>query len=332
MNNELRTVPDLKGYLFKHIDAINAVAASTVTPERMVRLVCAAASREPMLAECTPLSIIRSLTQAAEIGLEVCSGANEAYLIPRWNGKARCREATFLPGYQGLIKLARESGSVRNIEARIVYANDTFDYELGLTPSIKHRPTLNHDRGDIVAVYAVAFLVDGGTQFEVMTRSEIDAIMNRAKDGKDGFSPWKSDYGEMARKTVVRRLAKYLPKKSKNLSAALEIQARAEAGEVIEASDFRPGEDYITTDQPTRILNEDGALEYIWTDSDRSEARGRLDDALSSLVAAGVAEADAEALCFKYAEKIGNAEMSPDTWNNRFLRDQGAARAAAKEA
>lgn len=271
MNAELRTAPDLKGFLNKHISAIQSVAAQTVTPEKMVRLVCAATLRQPDLAACTPLSILNAMMSAATYDLGVCDGSNEGYLVP-YNckvkdsqGKERWeKQAQFIPGYQGLVKKAIESGKIRNIEARVVHAKDAFDYELGITPTIKHRPHLGADRGEIIAVYAVAFLVDGSTQFEVMAKDEIDAIKNRGKEKK--FSPWESDYSEMARKTVVRRLYKYLPK-SKVMAALLEIQAKSEIGEFVAGEVIRPGDAELPCD-PAKVINEDGDAIFIWSEED----------------------------------------------------------------
>lgn len=316
--DEIRTTEPgaLKTFLNKHAAALADVAAATVTPDRMVRLVCAASSRDPMLAECTPLSILRSMIQAAELGLEVCSGLQEAHLIPRWNKKGNggrgCREATFLPGYQGLIKLAIESGSVRNIEARLVYAKDAFEAELGTQPKITHKPTLSPDRGEIIAVYAVAFMPDGSTTFEVMSRADIDAIMKRAKDGNDGFSPWKSDYGEMARKTVVRRLAKYLPKKSQALAKALDIQAKSEAGEYLEGEVLR--ED----GTPLKVLNADGDYTIVWTDEERKEAKEFAQTCGDTLIEAGVTEEDAMAITEEHRLRIGDPESTCEQWSNRL--------------
>jgi len=264
MSQELRTTPDLKGFLTKHQDAIQQVAARSITPDRMVRLVCAAASRQPELAKCSPISILRAMMQSAELGLEVCSGTNEAYLVSYYNKKANTTEAQFIPGYQGLVKLAIESGKVKNIESRVVYENDTFDYELGMCPKITHKPTLK-SRGEVLAFYAIAHLTDGSTQFDLMTKEEVDAIRGRSK--ASGFGPWVTDYNEMAKKTVVRRLYKMLPK-SKAMADALEVQAKAEAGDFTDLEPQRPG-DAPVLDEPKTLTDGDGNTVFIWTETDR---------------------------------------------------------------
>lgn len=314
--NQVRTVkPDLKGFLNKHVDAIQDVASKTVTPDRMVRLVLAAASREPKLAECTPLSVLRSLMQAAELGLEVCSGKNEGYLIPRWNGKAKVLECTFLPGYQGLIRLAVDSGKIRNIEARVVYAKDEFSVEYGDIPRVIHKPSFSKDRGAIAAVYAVAFMPDGSRTFDVMPIHEVEEIRDRAKDGKDGFSPWKSDFAEMARKTAVRRLAKYLPK-SKEFAAALEIQAKTEAGDVfdVEPEVVRPGDANPPEEERSTLQdNGDGERLWVWSDEDKLKFNNACDDLEAAAKEAGLTPDESDAKIRFYQDQRDQCVESPDT-------------------
>lgn len=318
MSNEVRTqTPNLKGFLEKHVGLLQEVATKTITPERMVRLVCAAASRQPELAECDPISILRSMVQAAEHGLEVCSGANEAYLVPFFNSKTKKKEAQYIPGYQGLAKLAIESGKVRNIEARVVRAKDAFDYELGLTPTIKHKPSMDEDPGKVVAVYAIAFLPDGGHQFDVMSRAEVEAIQARSKAA--GFGPWKTDWNEMAKKTVVRRLYKYLPKLTQ-MAAALEAQATAESGDYIDASDVttRPGDAPVEVYEPP-TLNEDGDRVYTWSEEEKQDFHTACDTLQDLSQKAGELPSECDARIRHYRDQRDAAIESPDTVLNRMV-------------
>ncbi|KKK49066.1 hypothetical protein LCGC14_3138830, partial [marine sediment metagenome] len=170
-----------------------------------------------------------------------------AYLVP-FNNKVKTRdedgnekeewikECQLIIGYRGLIDLARRSGEVSKIETRLVYQSDVFEVDYGAVRPLVHRPDYKTlDRGEWYAVWALATFKDGTVQLEVMTRDEVEKIRNRSK--ATGYSPWKSDYGEMSRKTVVRRLCKYLPL-SPELAAATLLQAGAESGSsnVIEAA------------------------------------------------------------------------------------------------
>lgn len=183
--------------------AVQQVVPRHLTPERVLKVALAATARTPKLLECSANSILQSVMQAAQLGLEPGSPLGHAYLVPY--GK----ECTLIVGYKGLIDLARRSGQVDGIEARAVYEKDDFVVEYGLDTVLKHKPHIGADRGRLTAVYAIGRLKDSEPQIEVMSRAEVDAI--RARSRSSGSGPWVSDYDEMARKTVVRRLVKYLP-------------------------------------------------------------------------------------------------------------------------
>jgi recombination protein RecT len=193
----------------------------------MLKVALTSVNKTPALLGCTKESLLQSVMMAAELGLEPGGMLGEGYLIPY--GKI-CQ---FIPGYRGLISLARRSGQIISLEAHIVHERDKFTYELGLESKLVHIPNIDEeDLGPVKFVYAVAKLSGGGVQFEVMSKAQVDSIRRRSKSGSSG--PWVSDYEEMARKTVVRRLFKYLPV-SVELVKALEIQAAAESGEFEQA-------------------------------------------------------------------------------------------------
>lgn len=177
-----------------------------ITAERMARVVLTEFRKVPKLLDCTDVSLLKCVMQAAELGLEPGSALNQAYLIPFRD------ECTLIIGFRGLLELARRSGQVKDIYSEVVRANDEFEYALGLNPKLEHKPALK-DRGDAIFVYAVAHLKDGGHQFEVMTVEEVNVIRDKAlskiRNQKD--TPWVQHWGAMARKTLLRRLCKYLP-------------------------------------------------------------------------------------------------------------------------
>jgi len=195
------------------------VAPKHITKERIVKLALVAASRQPKLFECTPQSFLQSVMKSAELGLDCVGTLGQGYLVPYYNGKIKAFECQFIVGYQGLIELARRSGNISRIESRVVYEKDEFIVEYGLEPKLIHKPYLGGDRGKIVCVYAIAELKDGSRQVEVMTLDEVERIRDRSKAKEGG--PWVTDFAEMARKTVIRRLAKYLPL-SPELAKAIE--------------------------------------------------------------------------------------------------------------
>lgn len=112
---------------------------------------------------------------------------------------------------KGMIELAHRSGEFKNIEARVVYENDTFEYEYGLEPKLVHRPAMK-DRGKPIYYYAVFTLVNGGFGFEVMSKEDIDIHKNKYSQAAGSkYSPWNTNFDEMAKKTVLKRVLKYAP-------------------------------------------------------------------------------------------------------------------------
>jgi recombination protein RecT len=212
-------IATLRDLLEKSKPKLAEVMPKHMSADRLMRIAIAACSRTPALLQCTPMSVLNAVMQGAQLGLEPGGPLGDAYLVPY---KDQCQ---FIPGYRGLISLARRSGQIQSIEAHVVHAKDKFTCRYGLDSKLEHEPDWSEDPGPVVAVYAVAKLKDGGTQCEVMTKTQVDKI--RARSKASGSGPWVSDYEEMARKTVVRRLCKYLPL-SVELAQALEADSSAE--------------------------------------------------------------------------------------------------------
>jgi recombination protein RecT len=268
-----------------------------LSADRIIKVAVTAINKNPDLLKCTRDSILMAVMQSAELGLEPGGALGEAYLIPYGT---TCQ---FIPGYRGLISLARRSGQIVSIEAHVVREKDEFEYELGLEQRLKHRPYIDGEPGKLRIVYAVAKLKDGGTQLEVMTRAQVDAIRNASK-GKNSI-PWKDHYEEMARKTVVRRIFKYLPV-SVELAAALEIQAKAEAGDFFDGEAIRPGDAPIN-DRAERQQDGDGNTIWAWTDEQVSQFEAYRE---------AIAEAGMDAEL--YTSQKDSGEDHPDTVLNRM--------------
>ena len=149
---------------------IKKALPSVITPERFTRMVLSAISMTPKLADCTPMSFLGAMMQAAQLGVEPNTPLGQAYLIP-YNNK-NTLECQFQLGYKGLIDLAYRSGEVEIVQAQIVYANDTFECEFGLNPRLKHVPAAD-DRGEPVKVYAIFKTKAGGYGFDVMSMADV---------------------------------------------------------------------------------------------------------------------------------------------------------------
>ena len=187
--------------------AIKKALPSVITPERFARIVCSALSNTPQLAACTQKSFLGAMMACAQLGIEPNTSLGHGYLIPYRNkGQLECQ---FQLGYKGLIQLAYRSGQISTISAHTVYANDKFEFTLGLEPTLVHVPCMDGDRGAPVAYYATYKTKDLGYGFEVM--SVADAQAHRAKYSKASYSPWDTNFDEMAKKTVLKRALKYAP-------------------------------------------------------------------------------------------------------------------------
>lgn len=205
-----------------------------VTAERLLRIALTEVRKNPKLAECDTASFLGAIMQCAQLGLEPGGSMGHAYLIPFKNNRKGITECQFMIGYRGMIDLARRSGQIVSISARTVHEGDEFYYCYGLDETISHVPSPS-GRGDLLFVYAVAKLKDGGVQFEVMSREEVEEIRNssqgykQAVKYKDNSAPWIARFDEMARKTVIRKLFKYLPV-SIELSQAVGLDEQNELG------------------------------------------------------------------------------------------------------
>jgi recombination protein RecT len=147
-------------------------------------------------------SLLGALMQAAQLGLEpgVMGGC---YLIPYGN------QVQFQLGYRGMIDLARRSGHVKTIYAMDVREGDEFSLTFGVDGGLRHAPCLKGDRGAVMGYYAFAELEGGAYQYTYMTHDEVDRIRKTYSKGKSG--PWQTEFDEMAKKTVIKRLFKMLP-------------------------------------------------------------------------------------------------------------------------
>lgn len=205
--------PALQHYIKQMENEIKKALPSVLTPERFTRIVLSALSTNPKLAETTPQSFLGAMMTAAQLGVEPNTPLGQAYLIPYRNkGVMECQ---FQLGYKGLIDLAYRSGDISIIQAQMVYSEDTFTYSFGLEPTLKHIPAPS-DRGEPVYTYAMFKTKEGGYGFEVMSIEEIRSFAQKYSRAYDN-GPWQTNFEEMAKKTVLKRVLKYAPLKTEFL-------------------------------------------------------------------------------------------------------------------
>lgn len=212
-----------RGFITSKEEQFAKLISDKVGLDRFLRVAITAINRSPDLQRCTPMSLLASMMDAAQLGLEIGGPLQEGWLI------AYGTEAQFQPGYRGLISLLIGHGVVKKVEARLVFERDEFSVEYGLDPRIIHRPHIGDDRGEMCAVYAVAWLANGETQFDVLSPDDIERARSASRSASSAASPWRKHEGEMWKKTAVKRLVKYLRLKGKGnekVTKALELDER----------------------------------------------------------------------------------------------------------
>lgn len=173
--------------------------------ERAFRIAVTEYNKNHALQQCDRQSFWGCVINAVQMDLEP-GPLGYAYLIPY---KGVC---TLQLGYRGMLELVSRSGLVDSVYAYPVYKSDKFKYALGANPDLQHTPDLTADPtdDDIIAFYAVAHIKGCSIpRIEVMSRRQIDGIRKRSQAGNGG--PWVTDFAEMGRKTVLKRLCKTLP-------------------------------------------------------------------------------------------------------------------------
>jgi recombination protein RecT len=205
-----------------------------LSPDRMARIALTAFRMNPTLSEADPRSVFAAVIQSSQLGLEI-GLMGEAYLVPMGS------QCQLILGYQGLVKLARNSGSVEDIYAHEVRINDKFDIVLGLNRSLIHEPLKKNgfpasddERGAIAGFYAVAVFKDGSRTFYALSKEQVEWVRDHSRGyqmakKKRKESPWDTHFVPMGLKTAIRRLCNLLPK-SPELAMALAMDELNERG------------------------------------------------------------------------------------------------------
>lgn len=199
-----------------------------MTAERMAMVAFSEIRKNPKIALCSRESLLAAVLMASQLGLEP-GPLGHVYLVPYWNGKTRSNDVQLQIGYKGMLELARRSGEIEDIYGYVVYEADEFDFALGTERYLKHKPAKlsTEKRGKPIAAYTVAHL-KGCTRpvFECMYWDEIESRRDRFSKNcrdRDGnlTGPWKDSPDEMAIKTVLRHMWKWLP-------ISIEVQRQVE--------------------------------------------------------------------------------------------------------
>lgn len=245
------------------LQRIQSVIPLHLNAERMMRTVALAAYKNPKLREVHMMSLLGAVMTLASLGLEPNTPLGHAYLIPfekkKYNRSTKQYETERVDvnvvfGYPGLIDLARRTGSLVSITAKVVYEGDDFDFEYGSNQHLRHRPKGVTEKRRPIYAYAHAKLTDGEA-FEVLPYAEALAFrrysqsyqtaqraieefetLSPAEKKKNEWkiraaneTPWIRNEVEMVQKTMIRRLSKWLPKNIE-FAAAMAIDGTVDAG------------------------------------------------------------------------------------------------------
>jgi recombination protein RecT len=226
MSNEVQKKPHTMVQLLESMaEQIKAALPNDMDYQRFSRIVLTAIRTTPRLGACTETSFLAAMIQSAQLGLEPNTSLGHAWLIPYRNNQKGVIECQFQIGYQGLLALAYRSGMYDRIGAYAVYPGQSIEYEYGLNPKLIHKP--GPRTGDPTHYYALYTLKNGGSNFEVWTKEEVEAHMRRySKSWQKKSSAWQTNFPRMAMKTVLISLLKYAPK-SVELSRATAADNRA---------------------------------------------------------------------------------------------------------
>ena len=187
------------------------------------------ARKTPALYKCTQESMLSALMHCAAVSLVPDDPRQQCHLVPFGN------EVVWIAGYRGLIELARRTKQITTVYAEPVYEGDDFDWQKGTDPFIKHKSLIDPGEATddkITHFYSVIFWTDPNVfpryDFEVMTKSQVDAIRDGRRGGRRG-DPWDKYYSEQGRKTVLRRHSKRWPM-DPMLALAVQLDDKAAAG------------------------------------------------------------------------------------------------------
>lgn len=202
-----------------------------------------------------PLSLVNAIKNIALAGTTLNPILKQAYLVPFTIKNVPT--IVLFQSYMGEISMLVNTGLVRKVEAHPVYKGDVFKISHGSKGELIHEPDCWAKRSEetMLGAYYFAILADGTEMYDFMNKEEIDKIKERSpstgigKDGKPKKSPWTSDYTEMARKSLVHRAYKQIPKdnisedKLRVLEAIFDYDEKAEQNWVEEQKQISPKKD-----------------------------------------------------------------------------------------
>lgn len=205
-SNKPAAQDNVRSLLMSMKGEINNALPQYLPVDKFIRTSLTAINSNPKLLQCSPQSLLAAIMNSAQLGLEFNTPLGEAYLIPYGN------QVQFQIGYQGLLKLAHNTGQFKRITAKEVHENDDFDINYG-TGEIHHSPVIRGESGVVIGYYAVYETKEGGRDSFYMSKEDAEAYgkkFSKSYYKKDG--PWQQNPDAMAKKSCIIQVLKYAPK------------------------------------------------------------------------------------------------------------------------
>lgn len=290
-HSPIATIPRVRELFGSFGPAISSGLPSHMNAGHFVRSAIYAIIKNKDLLACSELSIVKSVEQAANLGLLIDGVLGHGYLVPF---KDKCE---FVPGYRGLIELCRRSGVIKTFSAHVVRPEDDFDYQYGSDQFLRHKPARKYaDSKKWTHAYAIAEFANGGCQFEVMNYDEImDHKKQYSRGSSRSDSPWNTAEMEMGKKTTSRRLIKMLPVSPDILRMAM-LDEYHEAGALDsdrqgnQRSNVRTREmEFPENDDVTDIETEQDDDQQVGAQGDRGDLKSQITERFAQATVAGEA-------------------------------------------
>lgn len=229
MGTEVATTggADLVTIINSAMPELKRVAPRFVNLSRLTSLAIEAKMRNPLLANCTPVSVLNFCKKCAEVGTDRV-GAGGMWAVPFWSNKNKCFDMVPIPDWRLIIEKCKKAKAITHATAEAVYEADQFEYCRGMNPNLVHVPA-RKNRGKLVAVYCIYSLPDGTKDFCVMDwEQDVVPIRDRTNAWKSwkekgNSNPWVTDEAEQGKKTVVKRALKPFEGASPELTAMIEL-------------------------------------------------------------------------------------------------------------
>ena len=204
MTSSISPLVAMQGTLEKMADKFTEALPRQMDVNKFISVAKLTLNKNPKLLQADKTSLMQTFMKAAQDGLYL--DGREAAAVQYGN------QVNYLPMVEGVIKLMHNSGLIKTISAEVVYENDCFEYELGSNPNVKHIPLLVGNKGNRICVYCYVQTANDGEYIEIMNMDDLDKCKQQAKGASSPHSPWVKWFDQMAKKTVIHRIAKRLPK------------------------------------------------------------------------------------------------------------------------